>query len=552
MWNRRHFLGAGAALVGGGPLLAADRPLDIALVGGRVWTGTGGAPQRMAIGLAGDRIAALGDAAVKARTTSATQVIDLDGAFVTPAFIDNHTHFLLGSTTLQQVSLREAASRQAFAALIGAAAKARPGKWIEGGAWDEQLWGGELPTREWIDAVTPDTPVAVARLDLHMYLVNSVALKLAGITRDTPDPPGGVIVRDAKGEPTGIIKDNAKVLVERVIPPPSDAETDAIMRGGIAHGLGHGVAQAHVPELDWKTHHSLRRLRAAGETDMRFYSFVPLGDWEKLAALVAAEGRGDDWVRWGGLKGLADGSLGSRTALFHKPYADAHENHGVRVTSLADLRAWVAAGDKHGLQVTMHAIGDEANDDALDIFADVAKANGPRDRRFRIEHAQHLSPSAIGRFGAQKVIASVQPYHAIDDGRWAIKPLGAERLAGTYAFASLLKASATVTFGSDWPVAPLNPLEGLYAAATRRTIDEANPDGWLPDQKISVEQAMISYTRNNAFAGFQEDRLGVIAPGFLADLAIWDTDLLAVDPVKIRQTKTLRTFVNGRQRYGPA
>jgi predicted amidohydrolase YtcJ len=552
MWNRRHFLGAGAALVGGGPLLAADRPLDIALVGGRVWTGTGGAPRRMAIGLAGDRIAALGDAAVKARSTSATQVIDLDGAFVTPAFIDNHTHFLLGSTTLQQVSLREAASRQAFAALIGAAAKARPGKWIEGGAWDEQLWGGELPTREWIDAVTPDTPVAVARLDLHMYLVNSVALKLAGITRDTPDPPGGVIVRDAKGEPTGIIKDNAKVLVERVIPPPSDAETDAIMRGGIAHGLSHGVAQAHVPELDWKTHHSLRRLRAAGETDMRFYSFVPLGDWEKLAALVAAEGRGDDWVRWGGLKGLADGSLGSRTALFHKPYADAHENHGVRVTSLADLRAWVAAGDKHGLQVTMHAIGDEANDDALDIFADVAKANGPRDRRFRIEHAQHLSPSAIGRFGAQKVIASVQPYHAIDDGRWAIKPLGAERLAGTYAFASLLKAGATVTFGSDWPVAPLNPLEGLYAAATRRTIDEANPDGWLPDQKISVEQAMISYTRNNAFAGFQEDRLGVIAPGFLADLAIWDTDLLAVDPIKIRQTKTLRTFVNGRQRYGPA
>jgi predicted amidohydrolase YtcJ len=552
MWNRRHFLAAGAALVGGGPLLAADRPLDIALVGGRVWTGTGGAPQRMAIGLAGDRIAVLGDSAVKARSTSATQVIDLDGAFVTPAFIDNHTHFLLGSTTLQQVSLREAASRQAFAALIGAAAKARPGKWIEGGAWDEQLWGGELPTREWIDAVTPDTPVAVARLDLHMYLVNSVALKLAGITRDTPDPPGGVIVRDARGEPTGIIKDNAKVLVERVIPPPSDAETDAIMRGGIAHGLSHGVAQAHVPELDWKTHHSLRRLRAAGETDMRFYSFVPLGDWEKLAALVAAEGRGDDWVRWGGLKGLADGSLGSRTALFHKPYADAHENHGVRVTSLADLRAWVAAGDKHGLQVTMHAIGDEANDDALDIFADVAKANGPRDRRFRIEHAQHLSPSAIGRFGAQKVIASVQPYHAIDDGRWAIKPLGAERLAGTYAFASLLKAGATVTFGSDWPVAPLNPLEGLYAAATRRTIDEANPDGWLPDQKISVEQAMIAYTRSNAFAGFQEDRLGVIAPGFLADLAIWDTDLLAVDPVKIRQTRTLRTFVNGRQRYGPA
>ena len=552
MWNRRSFLGASAAIAAGGPLFAADRPLDVALVGGRVWTGQGGAPKRMAIGLSGDRITVLGDDAVKARITQATKIIDLDGAFVTPAFTDNHTHFLLGATTLSQVSLREAASRQAFADLIGQAAKAKPGKWILGGAWDEQLWGGDLPTKDWIDAVTPDTPVAVARLDLHMYLLNSLALKLAGITRDTPDPVGGVILRDAKGEPTGIIKDNAKALVERAIPAASDAEVDAIMRGGIAHGLAHGVAQAHVPELDWSTHHSLRRLRAVGETDMRFYSFVPLGDWEKLVALIKAEGRGDDWVRWGGLKGLSDGSLGSRTALFRQPYADAHDNHGVHVTSLANLREWITAGDAHGLQCTTHAIGDEANDEVLDIYAEVAKTNGPRDRRFRIEHAQHLSPTAVGRFGAQKVIASVQPYHAIDDGRWAIKPLGPERLAGTYAFASLLKTGATMTFGSDWPVAPLNPMEGVYAAATRRTIDGANPGGWLPDQKISVEQAMVAYTRNNAFAGFQEDRLGQIAPGFLADIAVWDADLLAIDPVKIREVKALRTFVNGRQRFGPS
>ncbi|MFT4253861.1 MAG: amidohydrolase [Caulobacter sp.] len=533
------------------PLLAAERPLDVVLAGGKVWTGAGGAPQRLSIGLIGDRIAVVGDEAVKARTTGATRIVDLDGAFVTPAFIDNHTHFLLGSTMLSQVNLRDAADRATFAERVGARARARPGEWVEGGHWDEQLWGGQLPTREWIDAVTPNTPVAVARLDLHMYLLNSLALKLAGITRDTPDPPGGVIVRDAKGEPTGIIKDNAKPLVERVITAPSEAVVDERMRDGIAHGLAHGVAQAHVPELDWKTHFSLRRLRARGETDMRFYSFVPLGDWEKLDALVKAEGRGDDWVRWGGLKGLVDGSLGSRTALFHDPYADAHDNHGVRVTSLKDLREWVGEADRRGLQVTVHAIGDEANDDILDLYADVAKVNGPRDRRFRVEHAQHLTQKAIARFAPQKVIASVQPYHAIDDGRWAEKPLGKARLKGTYAFESLFSSGATVTFGSDWPVAPLDPLEGIYAAATRRTIDEANPGGWLPDQKTTVEQALVAYTRNNAFAGFQEDRLGRIAPGCLADITVLDTDLLAVDPVKIRQAKVLRTFVGGKQRYGP-
>lgn len=552
MLNRRSFLAHSATLALAAPVLtrAAEGPLELALVNGTVWSGRRGARRETAIGILGDRIAAVGADAVRARTGKSTRVIDLGGAFVMPAFIDNHTHFLRGAWTLTQANLLDSTHRADFTARVGAAARARPGRWLLGGSWDEQRLGGELPTRQWIDAVTPDTPVAVPRTDLHTYLLNSVALRLAGITRDTADPPGGVIVRDAQGEPTGVVKDNAKDLVDRVIPVPTDADTDEAMRGGIAHGLSKGIAQAHNPELDWNTYHSLRRLRAVGETGMRFYAMVPLSDWEKMAAIVVKEGRGDDWVRWGAVKGLADGSLGSRTAVFHDDYTDARGQRGVRVMSLADLRTWVTGADKQGLHVTVHAIGDQANDDVLDLYASVAAANGPRDRRLRIEHAQHLALASIPRFAKQKVIASVQPYHAIDDGRWAIQRIGPERLQGTYAFRSLIDSGATVTFGSDWPVAPLDPLTGVYGAITRRTIDGKNPDGWLPEQKITAEQALTCYTRNNAYAGFMDDRTGTIATGYLADITVLDADLLKIDPLKIPDVKVLHTFVGGRHRFG--
>ena len=551
MLNRRSLLASGAVLALSHSFrsFSAERSLDLALINATVWTGRK-TLRNSAIGIVGDRIAAIGSSTVKARTGKTTRVIDLRGTFAMPAFVDNHTHFLRGALQLTQPNLLDSTSKADFAARLGAAARNRPGKWILGGAWDEQRLGGELPTRQWIDSATGDTPVAVPRTDLHSYLLNSVALRLAGITRTTPDPPGGVIVRDANGEPTGIVKDNAKDLVDRVIPPPSDADADAIMRGGIAHGLSKGVAQAHNPEIDWNTYHSLRRLRAAGETGMRFYAFVPLVDWEKMAKIVAEEGRGDDWLRWGGVKGLADGSLGSRTALFRDGYTDAPGQHGVRVIGLEDLRTWVTAADSHGLHVTVHAIGDEANDNVLDLFASVAAKNGPRDRRFRIEHAQHVAPSSIPKFAKQKVIASVQPYHAIDDGRWAVQRIGPQRLKGTYAFGSLINSGATVTFGSDWPVAPLDPLTGVYGAITRRTIDGANPGGWLPEEKVTAEQALTCYTRNNAFAGFMEDRSGEIAANYLADITVLDADLLSIDPLKIPNVKVLHTFVGGKQRYG--
>ncbi|GAA0316657.1 amidohydrolase [Sphingomonas oligophenolica] len=551
MIDRRMFIGAGAAFAVAGRVsaFAAESGLDIALINVNAWTGVPGQKRATAIGIVGDRIAAIGADAVQARTTRATRVIDLQGAFAMPAFTDNHTHFLRGAVTLTQADLLSSTSRQDFADRLGAVARARPGKWILGGTWDEQRLGGALPTREWIDAATGDTPVAVPRTDLHSYLLNTAALRLAGITRDTPDPAGGQIVRDARGEPTGVLKDNAKDLAERAFPVPTDADTDAAMRGGVAHGLSKGVAQVHNPEIDWHSYEALRRLRATGEMDMRFYAFVPAVDWAKMVAIVKAEGRGDDWLRWGAIKALCDGSLGSRTALFRDPYADAPGQRGVRVTSLADLREWIGAADAAGLHVATHAIGDQANEDVLDIYAAVAAANGPRDRRFRIEHAQHLRPATIPRFAKQKVIASVQPFHAIDDGRWAVKRIGEARLEGTYAFRSLLDSGATVTFGSDWPVAPLDPLTGVYGAVTRRTIDGANPDGWLPGQKVSVEQALTAYTRSNAHAGFMEDRSGVLAPGYYADIAILDADLTAIDPLRIPAVKVLHTFVGGKTRF---
>lgn len=551
--SRRDLLAGGA----GGVALALmsargwakGQALDTAYLNALVWTGQG-APTLSAIGVAGGRIAALGSAAVKAHTTKATRMIDLAGAFVMPGFIDCHTHFLIGSDLLTQPNLREAKSPQEFARIVGEAARQlKPGQWVQGGSWDAELWGGELPDRSWMDPVTPDTPVAVQRLDLHMLALNSAALKVAGIDRNTPDVPGGVIVRDKDGNPTGILKDAAMDLVKRAIPAPTEADREAAVRKGIAHGLSKGVTQVHTTELDWMTHDALRRLRAKGETDMRFYSFLPLQDWAKVKALVDAEGRGDDWVRWGGLKLQYDGSLGSRTAMFYQPYDDAPGNSGMPIHKLADVQQWTNDADAAGLQITIHAIGDKANDEALDIFAAAAAKNGARDRRFRIEHAQHLAPAAIPRFARQQVIASMQPYHAIDDGRWAIQRVGAERLKGTYAFKSLLDAGAKVAFGSDWPVAPLDPLTGVAAAVLRQTIDGANPGGWLPKQKLTMAQALHAYTATNAFAGFQDDRVGRIAPGMLADFVVMDANLFAIDPAKTGNTKILRTIVNGTERF---
>ena len=539
-------------------LTAAGRPVppDTVYTRASVWTGVPGAPRAEAIAVLDGKIVAVGPTAQVAKLAGpATRTVDLGGAFVVPGLIDTHAHFLTGGFQLASVDLRGAVSREDFVRRLGEfAAKQPKGRWILGGDWDHEAWGGELPRRDWIDAVTPDNPVFVNRLDGHMALANSRALELAGVTRNTKDPDGGLIVRDPPkpgeqtGEPTGILKDEAMPLVARVQPAPSEAEQDEALDRALKHAASQGVTQVHHMGT-WDDLAVFRRAVARGALTLRVYSFVPLDTWPRLAELVRKEGRGDDRLRWGGLKGYVDGSLGSTTAWFQEPYTDAPNTSGLVVTDPARLASDIRRADAAGLQVAVHAIGDRANDWLLDTFAHVETANAPRDRRFRVEHAQHLSRAALPRFAALDVIPSMQPYHAIDDGRWAEKRIGPERIRTTYAFRSLLDNKASLAFGSDWTVAPISPLEGIYAAVTRRTLDDRNPGGWVPDQKITVAEALRAYTAGGAWAGFQEDRLGTLERGRLADFVVLSADLFQVDPVEIRKVRVLRTVVGGAEIY---
>ncbi len=518
----------------------------IAVVNARVWTGDPGRPWADALAASGDRISAVGSSAeVKKLVTSSTRVIDAAGMLVVPGLIDSHIHFLEGGVGLSSVQLRDAKSPDEFTRRIAEFAQtAAPGSWITNGDWDHEWWGGELPSREWIDAVTPNNPVWVSRLDHHMSLANSVALRIAGITRDTPDVDGGTIVRDANGEPTGILKDNAEQLVDRMLPAMSEAQERAALDAAMRYVASHGVTSVHHMGT-WDDLAVFERARARGALRTRICAAVQIGTWVRLRDVVNERGRGDEWLRIGALKGFVDGSLGSHTAAMLEPFSDAPGDTGLLVNTPEDLYAWTLGADLAGLQVIVHAIGDRAIRLQLDIFERVANENAPRDRRFRIEHAQHIASPEIPRFAQLGVIASVQPYHAIDDGRWAEKLIGHERAKGTYAFRSLLDARARLAMGSDWPVAPATPLEGIYAAATRRTLDDANPDGWVPEQKIRVADALRGYTLDAAYASFQEREQGSLVRGKLADFVIIDRDLTTIPPETIRDARIVTTVVGG-------
>ena len=548
---------------------AVQQPSDgptvtLALINARVWTGNPAQPEAEAIAIAGDRIVAVGSSAdIRARAGSTTPV-DLGGRFVVPGFIDTHVHFVDGGFRLASVQLRDASTRDEFVARIKAfAATVPPGTWITGGDWDHTLWGGELPRRDWIDAATPDHPVWVNRLDGHMALANTAALRAARVADAVADVAGGEIVRDRAGKPTGLLKDNAMSLVEATVPPPSDAMNDRALDAAMRHVAAQGVTAVHHMGT-WDHLAVFERAWRAGRLTTRLYAAVPLGSWERLRDTVAAKrfgsgGRGDAWLRVGLLKGFVDGSLGSHTAAFEEPFTDAAasanaaagqaSDRGLFVTPADDLYKWISGADRAGLHVAVHAIGDRANATLLDIFERVARENGARDRRFRIEHAQHLRIADLPRFGSLGVIPSMQPYHAIDDGRWAERVIGPERIKTTYAFRSLLDTGAKLAFGSDWFVAPPTPLEGIYAAVTRRTLDDKHPGGWVPAQRITVEEALRAYTAGGAYAAFAENEAGTIAPGKLADVTVIDRDLRAIDPAEIRGAKIVQTIVGGKIVY---
>ncbi len=544
---------AAGVLFASGCTASEEGMADLVFLGGSVWTGDPAAPSATAVAVKDGRIVAVGtDAEVEGLVGDSTRVVDLAGRMLMPGIIDSHTHFLDGGFKLAGVDLRDASTPEEFARRISEFAKTVPGgTWITGGDWDHELWGGELPRKEWVDSLTPDHPVFVNRLDGHMSLANSVALRLAGVDADgrMADPEGGTIVRDARtGAPAGVFKDEAMGIVGRAIPEPSEADLDRALQAAARHALERGVTQVH-DMAGWENLETYRRAHARGELPLRVYSVVQLSTWERLRDFVAANGRGDDRLWWGGLKAFVDGSLGSTTAWFHEPYDDEPGTSGLMVTDSAELRSMIEAGDAAGLQILVHAIGDAANDWLLGVYGDVAAAHGPRDRRFRIEHAQHLSPAALSRFAEIGVIAAMQPYHAADDGRWAQKRIGPERIKTTYAFRSLLDAGATLAFGSDWTVAPIDPILGLDAAVTRRTFDGANPDGWVPEQKITVEETLRAYTEGSARAGFMEDRVGRIATGMLADLVVLDRDVTRQDPKTLGETRVSMTVVDGQVAY---
>ena len=541
---------AGLASCRSGPAASGD-PADLVIYG-RIWTGDSARPWAGAVAVSGDTVSAVGDSAeIVGLVGPSTRVLANGDGLVTPGFMDGHLHFLDGGFQLASVDLRPANAKSEFVQRVAAfVSERKPGEWIIGGDWDHERWPGTpLPHRSWIDSVTPDNPVLLYRLDGHMALANSAALRLAKVDRHTRDIPGGVIVRDPSGEPTGILKDKAIGPVEAARPEHSNAQLDAALKRALAHAASHGVtafADVDVPLAELGAY---LRAREAGTLTARAALYFEIQDWRKVADTVAKIRRGDDWVWIGGVKGYMDGSLGSTTALFYEPYEDDPSTSGVLTTPEDSMRAWIGGADSAGLQVVVHAIGERANGILLSIFDSVTRAHGARDRRFRVEHAQHLRREDIPRFAQLGVIASMQPYHVIDDGRWAEKRIGPERIKTTYAFRSLLDRGAVLAFGSDWTVAPIEPLLGIYAAVTRRTLEGKNPDGWVPQEKISVEEALHAYTAGNAYGVFAEERRGRLTPGYLADLVLVDRDLTRIRPEEIEQSTIKATVVGGRVVY---
>ncbi len=481
-----------------------------------------------------------------------TDVVDLNGKLMLPGFNDNHVHFLTGGFYLLGIDLRPANSTSEFKQILKDYAKRYPGKWITGGYWDHEKWEvKDLPSKEMIDEVVSDQPVFVERLDGHMGVANSYALKLAGITKETENPDGGLIVKDPKtGEPTGVLKDNAMEILTKHIPDATEEENYDALLAALNEAKRLGVTSIQdMSYLDALTVYE--RAKNEGILTCRIFSRWAIADYKYLVKKNIKAGYGDNLIRMGSLKGFADGSLGSSTAWFFEKYVQDTTTSGLAMDIITDgsMEKWCMDADKNGLQICVHAIGDKANSYMLDLYAKIIKENPKWDRRFRIEHAQHVRFDDIKRFAELGVIASVQPYHCIDDGVWAEKRIGPERLKYTYPFKSFLDAGVKLCFGTDWYVAPLNPLLGIYAAVTRRTLDGKNPDGWIPEQKITVEDAIKCYTLNSAYASFEEKIKGSIETGKLADLVVLSDDILSIDPVKIKDTEVIMTIFDGKIIY---
>jgi predicted amidohydrolase YtcJ len=518
----------------------------------KVWTVDKAHPSAEAVAVLGDRIVAVGSKQqIEGWRGPETSVLDAKGKLLLPGFNDSHVHFISGGLQLDSLQLNDATSAEEFVRRIAERAKQTPkGQWIMGGDWDETKWTPpQLPTKEMIDSVTPDTPVFIYRYDGHMALANSVVLHMAGITAQTPDPPGGTIVRDVQGNPTGALKDAAMDDASKVIPELSHEQRLHAARRAVAHAASLGVTSVQNMNPDFEDVAVYAELLRAGELTTRIYAAPLITQVDDLAKVGVGHAFGGPYLRIGALKAFADGSLGSRTAYFFDGFSDQPSNHGLlsnEMQPLSLMRDRYMKADAAGLQVCTHAIGDQAISIVLDLYGEVIKAHGDIDRRFRIEHLQHIAAKDFDRMAKLKVIASMQPYHAIDDGRWAEARIGHDRASRTYAFRTLLDHGVHLAFGTDWDVAPLNPMLGIYAAVTRATLDGKNPGGWFPEQKLTVAEAVEAYTAGSAYAEFQEKEKGTISPGKLADMVLLSDDIFSVAPEKIRDVTVLKTIVGGK------
>lgn len=556
--------------------LAEGAAADMVLVNGRVFLADSASTVVSAMAVRDGKVAAAGgDTEVRALIGPRTRVIDLAGKLVTPGFNDAHIHIAEGGGALLEADLGGATSLAEIERRVReAASRAAPGEWIQGRGWDQtrlpasELGPGGWPTREALDRAAPNNPVVLSRVDGHTSWANSAALRIAGVTRSTRNPPGGEIVRDPRtGEPTGILKEGpARSLVTTRVPSPGPAQIRRQLRAAMELAASTGVTSVQTdvspitsgsfdendPALP-AAFRAFQELEREDSLTFRVYAWVPLTR-EFIAAfrrLGVTAPYGDEWLRLGMVKGYTDGSLGSRSAYMLEPYSDAPGMRGLPQHTQAGLDSLVDAADAAGLQVILHAIGDAANRQALDAFEHAMRVNPAHPRRHRIEHAQVVAPADIPRFRQLGVIASMQPTHATSDMRWAEQRLGPRRILGAYAWRTLLNSGATVVFGTDFPVEPIRPVEGIYSAVTRQSREEPGtpPGGWMPQEKLTREEAIRLYTATPAYGEFQERVKGTLRPGMLADFVIWSADLLTIPEREILSAEPVMTVVGGRVVY---
>ncbi|HWW77265.1 MAG TPA: amidohydrolase, partial [Pyrinomonadaceae bacterium] len=547
------------------------RAVGLVLTNGKVFTADARGTVAEAVAVDGERIVAVGSSQEIAASFEGARTVDLKGRLVTPGFNDAHIHFLGGGLSLLRVNLVGAKTlAEAKARVAARVREVQPGAWVTGRGWDHTLWGGEWPTKKDLDEVAPNNPAILQRVDGHVSWANTLALQKGGVTRETPNPQGGEILRDAGGEPTGILKETAGALVTRVVPEPTRGEKLEAIARALAEARRYGITSVQDSISGYETLALYRELLAQDKLTVRVSEWLDFTQpvevlkrqREEFNALKVDPLR----IRVNTLKGYVDGTLGSRTAAMLAPFADDPHNSGIPRMPPEQLTRMTIERAREGFQITFHAIGDRANRMALDAYEAALKQLGagywksafPRQGltesqlgspRHRVEHAQVVAPTDFARFRSLGVIASMQPSHAISDKRWAQDRLGEYRVLGAYSWHTMMSYGVHVPFGTDWPVEDINPYIGLYAAVTRQSVEGEPPGGWWPEERIQIEDAIRNYTAESAYASFEERDKGQVAAGMLADLVVHSKDLLTVRPAEILQTEADLTVFNGRVVY---